>query len=294
MPRASIRSRRWPATDVPTGAPAFRQPNLNQVAKMTQSTEQGAGGDLEPVRPGTTLLALGRLAGKPLKRVGPKIAGPDLGAARRPWRRLSSRLYGALAAAVLALAAGMWVSHMPMRERVRIEAKLASNFTRAPVLAIGDSITFEAAPRHLCGARVFNAAVPGDGLADLIADAPDFAVRLAPQRVVIAIGVNDSARPDADVEVWAEDYRTLVALFAGRDLVLVEINPVDPARSPDIALLDQAFIRRANAAIRAIGAEVGARVVPAPAQSITRDGLHPTLAGAFLWRARLAEAACRG
>lgn len=197
------------------------------------------------------------------------------------------------AAAALAIAAGVAVSHMPMRDRVRIQTAIRSSFTRAPVLAVGDSITYEAAPRHLCGARVFNAAVPGDRLADLLADATKLAARLAPERVVIAVGINDSLPPHPDVAQWAHDYRTLTSLFAGRELVLVEINPVDPRYSDFVALLDRDFVRQANAAIRAIAAETGARLVPAPTEVITRDGLHPTLAGAALWRARLSDAACR-
>jgi len=249
---------------------------------MMQSTErppEGAAGQTE------------------LRLRGSTLSGPGLSRLRRLWRRrswrVSRRTLGCLVAgAAAALAAGTAVSHMPMRDRVRIEATIRSNFTRAPVLAIGDSITYEAAPGHLCGARVFNAAVPGDRLSDLLAEAPDFAVRLAPERVVIAIGINDSLPPHPDIAQWADDYRTLVALFAGRDLVLVEINPVDPRISSFVTQLDQDFIQRANAVIRDIAAETGAHVVPAPREVITRDGLHPTPAGAALWRARLSEAAC--
>lgn len=207
-------------------------------------------------------------------------------AGRLPWRLL-------LTLGIVAGAVAIGVSHIPPRERLRLEAKLGSFFTTAPVLLVGDSISRQAGPGALCGAQVFNAAVPGDRVADLVADAPAYAARLtATQTVVIAVGANDAWPSHRDLEGWAADYRRLVALYAGRELVLVEINPPDMSVPMFVKLLDLDFIAGANAAIRAIAAETGARLVPAPARAPTRDGLHPTPAGIELWRSRLTQAAC--
>lgn len=212
---------------------------------------------------------------------------------RRDVPRLAGRVpWGVLLVAALAAAAIAAVGQVPLRERARIEARLGSFLTGAPVLLVGDSIAYQAGPERLCGARVFNAAVPGDRVANLVADAPDYAARLSAGRVVIAIGANDAWPSHRPLDAWIADYRRLAALYAGRELVLVEINPPDMTIPLFVQRLDQDFIAGANAAIRAIAAETGARLVPAPRRTKTRDGLHPTPPGADLWRARLVEAAC--
>ncbi|MFG1346209.1 SGNH/GDSL hydrolase family protein [Xanthobacter autotrophicus DSM 431] len=198
-----------------------------------------------------------------------------------------------LAVAAVALAVPVATHDISLRDRVRLEAKIRSNFAHAPVLMVGDSITYQAAPTQLCGETVFNAAVPGDRIADLLGDAPDYSARLAEtRRVVVAVGVNDAWPRHKDLESWIADYRALVSLYAGRDLVLVEINPADPRLSRMMRKLDTGFIAGANAAIRQIAAETQARVVPAPPEVLTSDGLHPTPAGAAQWRDRLSAAAC--
>lgn len=200
-------------------------------------------------------------------------------------------LLAGLAVAALA-AAG--VSHMPLRTRVGLEVEARSHLTDARVLAIGDSITHQSAPHALCGEEMFNAGVPGDRLDDLLARAPALVRRIRPGRVVVAVGVNDAAYPHGDIAQWREKYRALLQQLAGSRLVLVEVNPVEPGRSADVQeMLDPDFMAQQNAAIRALAAQTGARVVPAPAVAPTRDGLHPTPAGVGLWRARLVAAACR-
>jgi lysophospholipase L1-like esterase len=201
-----------------------------------------------------------------------------------PWRVLT--------AAAIVGAAAYAASQIPLRQRLRLQAHLTAMFTQAPVLLVGDSITYQAGPAQLCGAEVFNAAVPGDRVADLVADAPDYARNLAATQVVIAVGVNDAWPNHRDLADWIADYRRLVAHYAGRQLVLVEISPPDMSMPLFVKRLDFGFIAGANAAIRAIAAETGARLVPAPVRVQTRDGLHPTPAGAELWRARLTMAAC--
>lgn len=207
--------------------------------------------------------------------------------------RVRRLVWTAAALLAAAFAATLAIKQIPLRHRVQFRVEVLSHFSRAPVLVIGDSITYQAAPRSLCGAPVFNAAVPANRLDDLLADAPALAARMKPERVVVAIGVNDSASPRTGIAEWEAKYLTLLSFFEGSELVLVEINPVD-ARVGYAGLLDHDFMARENAAIRAIAARTGARVVPAPAQSPTRDGLHPTSFGAALWRERLSATACSG
>jgi lysophospholipase L1-like esterase len=139
---------------------------------------------------------------------------------------------------------------------------------------------------------VFNASIPGDRVADLLADAPGYAARLPARRVVIAVGVNDAWPRHRSIDAWIEDYRRLVALYAGHDLVLVEIYPPDPRVKGLAGRLDLGFIARANAAIRRIARAAGAHLVSAPEHLSTADGLHPSASGSQTWRGLLARAAC--
>lgn len=205
----------------------------------------------------------------------------------RPWLLL---LLAAGAATALAATA---ISHIPQRTRIAFKADLDARFSSAPVLAIGDSITYQAAPRSLCGEEVLNAAVPGDKIDDLLSRAGSLESHLQPARVVIAIGANDAVKPKHDIAEWRALYRELISRFPGSQLVLVEVNPVEHGRSPYADMLDQTYVGEQNAAIRAIAAEAGAVVVPAPQSVSTTDGIHPSKAGALLWRARLSSAACR-
>lgn len=204
----------------------------------------------------------------------------------------ASRVSGWALALLAAALCVVTLGHIPVRERIRLLAKAGSNFTAAPVLAVGDSIAYQTVPGSVCGDDVFNAAVPGDRVADLVADAADYAARLPARRVVIAVGINDAWPGHAGFQAWADAYERLVQLYAGRERVLVEINPVDPAASAMVARLDTDFIPRANDVIRRVGRDAGARVVPAPVAAPTMDGLHPTSEGREAWRARLSAAMC--
>ncbi|MDI4655799.1 SGNH/GDSL hydrolase family protein [Xanthobacter autotrophicus] len=170
----------------------------------------------------------------------------------------------------------------------------AALVTGAPVLAIGDSITFQAAPSHLCGAKVINAGIPGDQIDDLLDRAPMYRRLAAPRQLVVAIGVNDARTGHMDIAAWSAKYRTLLGFFPKSALVLVEINPVDLGHPGYMPVHDRDFIASQNAAIRALAGESGARVVPAPGASPTMDGLHPDKAGVVLWQQRLAAVACAG
>ena len=193
---------------------------------------------------------------------------------------------------VLAVATVCAISQIPMRERLRAQARIGALLSTAPVLLVGDSISYLAAPRLLCDEAVFNASIPGDRIADLVADAREYAPRRQTKRVVVAVGVNDAWPHHRTIASWIADYRRLVTLYAGHDLVLVEINPPEVSRQRFPKPLDLNFIAQPNEAIRAIAAKTGARLVPAPQSIHTSDGLHPTPAGTDLWRARLSQAAC--
>lgn len=265
--------------------PAFSPP----PGELDQSSEGGAA---EFRRSSTLASEPPPPADRPIARLR-RLASGCLPHVRRWARRLPRRLpWRVLAAAAIVGMAAYAASQVPVRPRLRLQAHLTSFFTTAPVLLVGDSITYQAAPSQLCGLDVFNAAVPGDRIADLLADAPDYAGRLAATHVVIAIGVNDAWPDHRALADWVADYRRLVASYAGRQLVLVEINPPDIGMPLFVKRLDFDFIAGANAAIRDIAAATGARLVPAPARARTRDGLHPSPAGADLWRARLSLAAC--
>ncbi|MEP9354707.1 SGNH/GDSL hydrolase family protein [Xanthobacter sp. KR7-65] len=215
----------------------------------------------------------------------------------RAWERLAGlvprRLRVLLAVLLTAGLVALGIGQLPQRTRVAFAAEVGARLASSPVLAIGDSIAYQAAPRTLCGEEVLNAAVPGDRISDLLERAPALAAHLKPARVVVAVGVNDSALPHPSIADWKASYRALLGALAGAELVLVEINPVDASRSPYVERLDAGFIAEQNAAIRELAAETGAVVVPAPRAAATNDGLHPTRAGAVLWRARLSAAACR-
>lgn len=211
----------------------------------------------------------------------------------RQWARLRPWLVAFAVAAGAAALVALAVDQIPQRTRIAFEADLRARFSNAPVLAIGDSIAYQAAPRSLCGEEVLNAAVPGDRIDDLLSRAGSLESHLQPARVVIAIGANDAVKPQHSIAEWRAAYREIISRYPGSQLVLVEVNPVEHGRSPYADMLDQSYVAQQNAAIRAIGAETGAVVVPAPQSVSTKDGIHPSRAGALLWRARLSVAACK-
>ncbi|MFG1418469.1 SGNH/GDSL hydrolase family protein [Xanthobacter sp. V0B-10] len=211
--------------------------------------------------------------------------------ASRP-RRLPFRLWPVLAA-LAALAAAAYGAHaIPPLSRIVTRHEAGSFLTDAPVALLGDSIAYANGPSRLCGEEVFNAAVPGARLKDLLGRGARIAERIHATRVVVAIGVNDAIQPHADIEEWTTQYRRLLDRITAPDITLVEINPVDPRFPVAAHLFDRDFIARQNAVIRALAAESGARLVSAPLSAQTEDGLHPNADGGILWRARLAREAC--
>ncbi|MFG1380452.1 SGNH/GDSL hydrolase family protein [Xanthobacter versatilis] len=194
---------------------------------------------------------------------------------------------------IVGLCLVLW-NRIPLHTRMIWKSYRVALMTGAPVLALGDSITFQAAPSHLCGTKVLNSGIPGDRIDDLLARAPMFSRLATPRQVVVAIGVNDARTGHMDIGTWAAKYRTLLGYFPKSELVLVEVNPVDLGNPHYLPVHDRDFIASQNAAIRVLAGETGARVVTAPAASPTMDGLHPDKTGVVLWQQRLAAVACAG
>lgn len=202
------------------------------------------------------------------------------------------RWWKPMALALVLIAAAYAVLHIPPTTRIRIRHEVQSFFTSAPVLMLGDSITYANAPAQLCDAEVFNAAIPGAKLADLLGQGVRVADRIRPPSVVVAIGVNDAIKPHISLEAWSAQLRQLLAQLRGAEITLVEINPVNASYPVVARYFDTDFIARQNAVIRDMAALSGARLVRAPQSSTTFDGLHPDDAGGVLWRQRLAQTAC--
>ncbi|MCG5234568.1 SGNH/GDSL hydrolase family protein [Xanthobacter oligotrophicus] len=222
----------------------------------------------------------------PAKRVADKRR-----AGRARWRLWLMR---ALAVGgIVGLTLVLW-HRIPLHTRMIWQSYRAALITGAPVLALGDSITFQAAPSHLCGTKVLNSGIPGDQIDDLLARAPMFSRLATPRQVVVAIGVNDARTGHMDIGDWAAKYRTLLGYFPKSALVLVEVNPVDLGNPRYLPVHDRDFIASQNAAIRVLARETDARVVTAPGVAPTMDGVHPDKAGVELWRQRLAAVACAG
>ena len=192
---------------------------------------------------------------------------------------------------IVGLGLVLW-HRIPLHTRMIWQSYRAALITGAPALALGDSITFQAAPSHLCGTRMLNSGIPGDQIDDLLARAPVFSRIATPRQVVVAIGVNDARTGHMDIAAWTAKYRTLLGYFPRSALVLVEVNPVDLGNPRYLPVHDRDFIASQNAAIRMLARETGARVVAAPGAAPTLDGVHPDKTGVALWQQRLAAVAC--
>ncbi len=196
---------------------------------------------------------------------------------------------GVLFAVILAV---ILVERIPRATAIRAEVAIESHFSDAPVVLLGDSIAYGAGPASLCGQPVFNAAVPRSTVRDVLSDGPPVVARIQPKAVVVAIGVNDAVLPKESVDTWKQRYLALLAKLAPAHPILVEINPIDETYPNRNRLYDRAYMARQNVALREIATQTGAQLVPAPTHALTFDGLHPSPAGAALWRDRLSRVAC--
>lgn len=159
----------------------------------------------------------------------------------------------------------------------------ASVTPKGLTLIVGDSIVEQAFHRDLCGAPVFNAGISGAGLRDLAPLARTLSSILEPAWIILAIGTNDAVagRPVPTAE-WTREYERLLAALPADRVELVAIPQVEPGKAGSGAI-DLADLAEKNRALQALAA--GRGVAFAPSASIeTRDGLHPTAAGAAAWR----------
>lgn len=220
-------------------------------------------------------------------------SGPSTTHGRAPYAQRILRI-GIMAAVVTAVVAtAILIERIPRATTIRTEVTIESFFSDAPVVLLGDSIAYGAGPDTLCGQNVFNAAVPRNTLTNLMSDAPAVVGRIHPKAVVVAVGVNDAVLPKDSVEVWKQRYLDFIKGLRANRLILVEINPLDDTVPDRNRLYDRDYIVHQNVALRDIARQTGAQLVPAPANALTFDGLHPSPAGAALWRERLTRTACR-
>jgi hypothetical protein len=156
---------------------------------------------------------------------------------------------------------------------------------------IGDSITEHAYIPSLCGKSVLNAGIGGAEIRDAETLMAELAPILKTDKIILAVGVNDTRRGDAK----QTDFERLVrvAKAMGAEVFAATISPVDAAK-PDGAARDPALIDAINAQIRSsveashlidMGASMKAEE--------TKDGVHLTEAGARKWGNAIEGTVCR-
>jgi lysophospholipase L1-like esterase len=145
---------------------------------------------------------------------------------------------------------------------------------KADTLVLGDSIVEENALDDLCG-RTFAAGIGGATVADLAKIAPALVAATHPRRIVLALGTNDVLRRIGEGSPFRERYLSLLASLSVKPFALV-----------GVANGQNDFIRRTASTI-------GATYVPPIVPALTSDGIHPTLPGRKLWKARVARACPR-
>jgi lysophospholipase L1-like esterase len=163
----------------------------------------------------------------------------------------------------------------------------------------GDSITEAAVlPAAICGHAVVNAGIGGDGVDELLKNAPLLLEGKSPALVVLAIGINDAyATPDRERQ-FQETYTELLhrlALLAPK-LVVANIPPIDP-KGPLTAItgIDASLIERYNLILPKLAEDAGAsfidlnKAVSAGGAAETIDGVHLAPRAYGQWDAALLE-----
>jgi len=160
---------------------------------------------------------------------------------------------------------------------------------------LGDSIVEHAEiPRDLCGINTLNAGIGGAKISDIARFAPSILKAIHPQKIVIAIGINDARTNDpTSVESFWQDYqRTLAtAREAGGKIYTATIAPISIVAT---SYLDRARIDAFNEVIRSFGANVinfdrladTDGLLP---PTMAFDGVHLRASGYEAWRAALAQ-----
>jgi len=163
------------------------------------------------------------------------------------------------------------------------------------VVVLGDSIVELQSFTTLCGLPVFNAGISGATTAQVARKAAVIVKAARPAIVVVAVGINDMAIAQRTPEdVWEAQYRDLLASLKAPRIIVMGIQPVEPAKRWG-QIFETAAIGRDNEALARIAAAAGAVYVPPwpSAEGLTFDGVHPTADGDRRWQASIAPACPR-
>jgi lysophospholipase L1-like esterase len=209
-------------------------------------------------------------------------------------RRLILPLVAAVAGLMAGGAAQQHRDKAPLREaanyRDRKMVSLMQEAEKAPAgvtLLIGDSIAERAWVPTMCGRAVFNAGISAARVQDMIEPAKDLAAKIKPDRIIVALGVNDindwAATSAADFE---RAYRELLSGLGNRPVTLVAVQPIESGK-PISSGMNAAMIGPENVIIRRIASETRATFVNSLRAMPTLDGAHPTVEGGRMWVANI-------
>lgn len=175
----------------------------------------------------------------------------------------------------------------------------------AKTILVGDSIVEYVALDRLCGVPVLTAGVSGARVEEIIGLARRITDAAKPDRVVVAIGVNDTVRgAETSIEDFTASYRRLLDLWRGADvrLAVATLAPVAESGPLGRSHFDPDRMRRLNDAIRRIAEEKSLPVVPLDTlpttaagdlrADLSADGVHLTPEGYRLWLAKIEDGVC--
>ncbi|MDR2800592.1 MAG: SGNH/GDSL hydrolase family protein [Desulfovibrio sp.] len=185
-------------------------------------------------------------------------------------------------------------------ERFDILRARAREVRSCVVLLIGDSLV-EGFYKTCHGPGIFAAGVQGAGVRDWLDQAPALLGLLKPQRVILALGVNDSRIPVDKLPEFFRDYERLCGIAsAAAPLSLSTILPVRRGKGRTTRFgdrIDPGMIRRMNEGIARIAAAGGYGLIDSHRymadgygmlpEDLTFDGVHLTRAGYAKWEAIL-------
>ncbi len=172
-------------------------------------------------------------------------------------------------------------------------------------IIVGDSITQLSGLTEMCGQSVLNAGVGGARVHQVI-DLLVYALRrVKTDRVLIAIGVNDTGGSNpTNIESFKNSYRKLVSIAAatGAPVTVATIAPTGNAFQAVNRNFDRELIKRFNDEIRKIGVEFNTSIAEIYkdlagkdgflSPDFTVDGVHLTEAGYQPWIRALKNSAC--
>ncbi|SFR86158.1 SGNH/GDSL hydrolase family protein [Sphingomonas jatrophae] len=185
-----------------------------------------------------------------------------------------------LAGVALGLVTGFILALRPWQQPRSDYTALREDFVRsnlelampADTLVLGDSVSESVNFEQVCG-TTFNAGIGGAKVPDAARLAPLALARIRPRTVILAIGTNHFWDGPALTDAFRRDYLALARSLPGRKIIVGVPNSAP-----------------ASAFMRQVAAELGASYVAPLTGKLTRDGVHLTIAGARLYRDRIAAA----